>query len=355
MTNRERMLRIVRGGEIDRIPFVHQSYLAAPNEEIWELVGREKVALSAWTGVHGCINEKCKRFSEERIENGKKITRETIITPKGTIWQDSVYIEAYDTQGVVKHFVETEEELEILTEYFRHFKVYPDLTNYFGTLRYLGDDGVPYVNTERTPYQLLVTEYANIESLSYIMADSPEIFEEACDVLGKHFLDVADVIAGVGRATDIDIPIVNIPENITAPLIGKRLYREYCMPYYKALKEKIQGLGITVYSHIDGELKGIWDEIKESAIDGIDSFTPAPTGDTSISEALGLWENGRIMCNFPSSVHVSSEEEIYNTAAQILKDGGHSGRMWIAISENVPKNAWRKSFKQIVRAIDDFR
>ena len=353
MTNRERMLRIVRGGEVDRIPFVHQSYLVAPNEEIWELLGREKMALSIWTSVHSCVNEECKRFSEEHIENGKKITRDTIITPKGTIYQDSVFIESYNTQGVTKHFVEDENDLEILTEYFRHFKVYPDLTNYFAALKHLGDDGVPYVNTERTPYQLLVTEYANIESLSYIIADSPEIFEEACDVMGKHFLDVADAIAKVGKETDI--AIVNITENITAPLIGKRLYREYCMPYYKAFKEKIHDLNITVYSHIDGELKGIWNEIKESAIDGIDSFTPTPTGDTTVAEALGIWENGRIMCNFPSSVHISSEEEIYDTAAQILKEGGHSGRMWIAISENVPKNAWRKSFKQIVRAIDDFR
>ena len=33
---------------------------------------------------------------------------------------------------------------------------------------------------------------------------------------------------------------------------------------------------------------------------------------------------------------------------------GHTGRMWIAISENVPARAWKTSFKQITRAIDDF-
>jgi hypothetical protein len=44
----------------------------------------------------------------------------------------------------------------------------------------------------------------------------------------------------------------------------------------------------------------------------------------------------------------------YNTAAQILAEGGHSGRLQIQISENVPPEVWRKSFPQIVKAIRDF-
>lgn len=352
LTNRERMLRILRGGDLDRIPFVHHNCLAAPNDEIWKLLGRDKMAISKWTNVHRCENDVCKRFQEKLVINGKEITRDTIVTPKGTIFQDKAPIAAYHTEGYVKHFVENEEDLLILAEYYRNFKVYPDLTNYLAALKLVGDDGLPYCNTARTPYQILVTEYADIEQLAYIMMDYPEIYEEACEALGKHFLDICDAIAVSSK--EIDIPIINIPENATAPLIGKKIYKESCMPYYKALKEKLGDANITVFAHFDGELKGIWDEVKASALDGIDSFTPVPTGDTTISEALSLWDHGRIMCNFPSSVHIAPEEEIYNTAKQILEDGGHSKRMWIAISENVPARAWKTSFTQISRAIDDF-
>lgn len=336
LTNRERMLRVLRGGDLDRVPFVHQNCLAAPNEDIWKLFGRDKIAMSKWTSVHRCINENCKRLQEKLIVNGKEIVRETIITPK----------------GYIKHFVEDEKDLLILAEYYRNFKVYPDIDNYMSAVKLVGDDGLPYCTTARTPYQVLVTEYADIEQLAYIMMDYPEIYEEACDALGNHFLDICDVITNVSK--DIDIPIVDIPENITAPLIGKKIYKETCMPYYIRFKEKIGDTKITLFSHIDGEIKGIWDEVKASALDGIDSFTPIPTGDTTISEALSLWDHGRIMCNFPSSVHIAPEEEIYKTAKQILEDGGHSKRMWIAISENVPERAWKTSFTQIVRAIDDF-
>jgi len=41
-------------------------------------------------------------------------------------------------------------------------------------------------------------------------------------------------------------------------------------------------------------------------------------------------------------------------ARQILDEGGHSGRLQMQISENVPPGIWRKSFPQIVAAIRDF-
>jgi hypothetical protein len=73
-----------------------------------------------------------------------------------------------------------------------------------------------------------------------------------------------------------------------------------------------------------------------------------------VADAIANWPEMRICLNFPSSVHVVEEDEIYNAAAQILAEGGHSGRLQIQISENVPPGVWRKSFPQIVKAIKDF-
>ncbi len=61
-----------------------------------------------------------------------------------------------------------------------------------------------------------------------------------------------------------------------------------------------------------------------------------------------------ILVNFPSSVHLKSPKEIYDQAGEILEQGGHTGRLQIQISENMPPGAWRKSFPEIVRAIRDF-
>ena len=39
------MLAVVQGREQDRVPFVQYSNLAAPNEEIWSVIGRENMGL----------------------------------------------------------------------------------------------------------------------------------------------------------------------------------------------------------------------------------------------------------------------------------------------------------------------
>jgi hypothetical protein len=39
MTMRERMLAVLQGREHDRVPFVQYEDLAAPDEEVWSVIG----------------------------------------------------------------------------------------------------------------------------------------------------------------------------------------------------------------------------------------------------------------------------------------------------------------------------
>ena len=105
---------------------------------------------------------------------------------------------------------------------------------------------------------------------------------------------------------------------------------------------------------MDGDLKPLWGAIADSAVRGLDSFSPPPDNDTRVADAIANWPEMRICLNFPSSVHLQDEDAIYRAAEQILEEGGRSGRLQIQISENVPPNVWRKSFPQIVKAIRAF-
>jgi hypothetical protein len=53
-------------------------------------------------------------------------------------------------------------------------------------------------------------------------------------------------------------------------------------------------------------------------------------------------------------VHLAPAEVVYERASAILQEAGHTGRMWIQISENVPPEAWRTSVPAIVNAVRDF-
>jgi uncharacterized membrane protein len=62
----------------------------------------------------------------------------------------------------------------------------------------------------------------------------------------------------------------------------------------------------------------------------------------------------RVAINFPSSVHLRTPKQVYAAAREILEQGGRSGRLQIQISENMPPGAWRRSFPEIARAVEDF-
>jgi EAL domain-containing protein (putative c-di-GMP-specific phosphodiesterase class I) len=86
----------------------------------------------------------------------------------------------------------------------------------------------------------------------------------------------------------------------------------------------------------------------------LDSMSPHPDNDTSVADAMRLWHDMRVCINYPSSVHLKEPKAIYDTTMEILEQGGHTGRLQIQISENMPPDAWRRSYPQIVKAINDY-
>ena len=111
---------------------------------------------------------------------------------------------------------------------------------------------------------------------------------------------------------------------------------------------------VIIAVHMDGDLKPLWKAISESPVRLLDSFSPYPDNDTTVADAVKLWPEMRICLNFPSSIHLAEPKVIYETAYEILEQGGNTGRLQIQISENMPPSAWRRSYPQIVKAINDF-
>ena len=105
---------------------------------------------------------------------------------------------------------------------------------------------------------------------------------------------------------------------------------------------------------MDGNLKPLWKAISESQVRGLDSFTPTPDNDTTVAEAAAMWPEMRLFVNFPSSVHLRPYDQVHAEAEEILAVAGHTGRLQIQVSENVPLDKWQTSFPAIADAIDQF-
>jgi hypothetical protein len=355
MTMRERMLALVQRREHDRVPFVQYTGLAGPNEEIWPVIGRENMGLLAWTGIHWFDTPNC-RFAFEDIElDGRKGFRNTLHTPQGSLYEERLYEPTFGTSANACHYVKEPEDYKVLMAYFRDVSVHMDLDPLALTVKQLGDDGLPHVAIPRTPYQQLWVQWVDLTDLCIHLAMHPDVMDEVIGLM----LDVQTrVFRGLCEAvrSGAPIPYVVFGDNITAPAIGESYFRKYCVPSYNELAAMLAETGkdIPVFVHMDGDLRPLWSAIGDSAVRGLDSFSPPPDNDTRVADAIANWPEMRICLNFPSSVHLQDEDAIYRAAEQILEEGGHSGRLQIQISENVPPNVWRKSFPQIVKAIKAF-
>jgi len=348
MTMRERMLAVVQCREYDRVPFCQYDGMAAPNEEVWAAIGRGNMGLLRWAWAYRTEFPNCRFESEEFLRGGLKGVRTVLHTPAGQLVQEEIYQPTYQVGAIRKHFVKEPEDYRVLMAHLRDAIILDNSDEIRATAREVGDDGLVHVSVDRTPYQQLWIRWVSLLDLAEHLVDCPEVVHECVEAMARNLRK------GFEFARRAPAPYVVVPDNITAPAIGERNYRRYCLPLYQELSGMLQERKVPVFVHMDGDLKPLWQAISESGILGIDSLSPPPDNDTSVAQARSLWPEMRLCVNFPSSVHLAEPKVIYQQTERILAEGANSWLLQIQISENVPPGVWRKSFPEIIRAIEAF-
>ncbi len=347
VTMRERMLAVVQGREHDRVPFAMYDIMFPP-EQAFDLLGHGNIGIIRYRPIYRVEHPHCRFESEFFQAGGNKWQRNVLHTPEGDLTELRIFEPAYDSSTARKHFIETARDYELLWSYLEDSIILDNYDQYYEDAAELGDDGFPKAEAERTPWQQLWIEWVGLEALSLHVVDLPDHVTHTVDLLHRRARQIFEI------AYRSPAPYIDIPDNLTAPAIGPARFREYCLPLYNELAGMLAERDAPLYVHMDGMLKPLWQDIARSRVGGLDSFTPTPDGDTSVAEAVAMWPEKRLWVNFPSSVHLASPDEIRATAEDILRIAGHTGRLQLQVSENVPLDVWQTSFPIIIDAIASF-
>lgn len=352
MNNRERMQAIVDGKPVDRMPFVSGNDNAAPNQVIWDALGRDSMGLLRGTYVHKVVTEGCRIVTEEPyFHHGKDGLKRTLHTPWGDLTEIHLKQHDLNTYAYVKHYVKDRKDLEILYRYLQASRCIPYPKYLEDNLTSCGDDGIVSVCMERTPYQQMWIIWSNLMDMSYLLDDEEDLMEACFDEMGRLLRQQADIVVQVAKT--LPVSLVEFPENLTAPCLGKERFERYCVPFYREIKEKL-GEGYLIGVHADGDTRSLADNILRSGLDFLESFTPSPDNDMPIEEAVRVWPDMALFINFTSSVHLSDPDTIYRTAKHIM-EVTRGRKHWIQITESVPPERWRVSFPAILQAVKEFR
>ncbi len=337
MTLREQVLTVVRGGKVDRVPFTCYKGLLPAGEILVE-----NLALVSSAPAFQAHTPDVSVTSRELSLGVRETTMET---PWGTLTQAAHTETGYGSAWTKEHWIKRPEDYEVVEQVIRHTQVTPDPEPYRRVREDLGDRGVVLAWLNRTPFQRLWIEYAGMERLALDLMDCPDAVEGVLDAM----LDMAKATLDIVAESEAEL--IWVPDNITGEMTGPAMFDKYLIPYYDLVCDVLLPAGKTPCCHMDGMLRQVAHKVAETRLPVIEAFTPPPDGNFSVAEARDRWPEKTLWLNYPSSVHLSSPEEITRVTEDIVAQAGRTEGFLVGVTENIPADVGWQSLEAIGKAL----
>ena len=361
MTNRERILAIIKGRKPDRVPwFADLDYWYGAAARAGTLDDKYKGDgyfrllrdLGAGFYLQGYMPFRVEsdgvRF--ETAQSGNK-TVTTMKTPKGDLTEVTQWLPTSSSSGYVKHFVETSEDLEAFQYYIEHMHHAPDYTEAARRVDLVGDNGVVLCYTPRTPYMQMVTTYAGLTNFVYLLADCPDETRRLLDLMITRFDE------GARLAVDSPAEFIMIPQNLSAEAVGLANYMEFLRPFEKQWIGWIREAGKTSLIHMDGTLRGLLTEVARTGFDIIEAVTPAPAGDMTMEEIAGVVGGGAIVWGGLPGVMFTpkvTDREFDDHVIHTLDIMRESPRYVLGVADQVPPDGLLSRVARVAELCDAY-
>jgi hypothetical protein len=292
MTERERVLSVLRGTPPDRVPWLGDLAYWIPyalksgiidssyaGDGLYRL--HRDLGLGFYLQGYFPFEGEAENVDVVRTVTGATITTQWK-TPVGTLRQVETELPASYTVATREHMIKNINDLKTYV-YIEEHTTYRQNYGLAARRRDLvGDNGAVLCYLPKSPYMELVALRAGIMSVVDMLGDDPDEFEECLDRL--------EVCADRAARLAVNSPaeFLMIPENISSEVVGKRPYHKYMERYQKKWFRAIKEAGKVSFVHMDGTMRGLLREVSEAGAAVMEALTPAPTGDIEV-EDLHNW------------------------------------------------------------------
>lgn len=273
----------------------------------------------------------------ERIwHEGNRRYRE-LATPLGNLRECWEYLPASFAEAPIEHLVKSERDFPALRYVYEHTFWEPDYDYACRRLEQIGDQGILLCYLPKSPFMHLVALEAGIEAVTFAEKADPEEFAETLAVMKLAFDGAARI------AVESPAEVLMIPENLSAEMIGPRLFEKYMRAYQEEWIGEIAGAGKHSFIHMDGTLKGLLRQVASTGVSVVEAMTPEPVGDLAIEQwaaradmpATILW-GGIPGVYFTPKV---SDEEFDRHVREVLRIMRSQPRYVLGVADQVPPDA----------------
>jgi|GEM_PF-140241 len=217
-------------------------------------------------------------------------TLNRIQTPVGELTEESIYLRESCSTGCAKHYVKSEDDLDVLHYLIEHRRLVPaNLADYQQRMKLWREyDGLPGIGLPRSPLAAFCCEWAGVEELAYLLMDCKEKITGLFQLMAEQEALILDAICEVAP------PLVHFPDNLSsANLAG--LYDEYMADGHRRRIERLHKAGIRCAVHLDGTVRGLLPKLVNVGFDAIEALTTKPAGDLDAGEMNDLAGGDRVI------------------------------------------------------------
>lgn len=395
MTNKERILAVLRGEPVDALPFVprldnwfyaHEAtgtlpdqykhatlreftddlgvgfHSIIPNFKGWRKdgygdlhvgLGIYDLELSPWRVMFHNVG-----ITEER--NGKGEHHVVYETPKGKISTTTVYTDQMLKDGITlyvvkEHALKSYEDYEALAYIFENAEVIPTYEAYEDYKEnYIGDRGVAVALSAMwaSPGHYLIKELMGFQDFYMERYDDQEAMDELIERLAPFCGKLFD--AAINSPAEVVLSGANYDFTFTTP----NVIEELVVPELKRQSEIAHGMGKFIASHTDGENTMLLEQYVKAGFDIADSICPAPLTKISLRETreifgdqITIWGGVPSIALLPDSV---SDRDFYRLVDETLEVIGRGDHMIISVADTLPPLADFDRLLYLKKKVEEF-
>ena len=298
ISNRERLLRVLRQEPVDRIPvspFIHVNYVkeffgahdvdwVARTPEVYRHFGFDVIHRNCSIPYDAYGPQGPNWRSEAVVEKqGRDQTTTTrILTPQGEIQITEAlrWVYEYDAEvSPLEYPIKDRKDFELFVRH--HPPPEPvDTGDITRARQVMGDGGIlaPWI---QGAFNLLAVYYRKLDDLLIDALAAPEFYTR----MMEYFLD--RYLGFVQQLIEAGADVLSYGANVAnAKLIGPEFYRRHIWPHEKRLIDFVQGQGVTVLFHNCGYAKNFLPLYAQLGLKAYESLTPEPYGDTKLEAAV---------------------------------------------------------------------
>ena len=336
MNSRERLLRVLRGMEPDRVPIslyefdgFYDSWIYDYPEyvEILDYAEGKTDKMYFWSPrsdrpvlFYGVVDEENVRRVRWR-EGNSTYTKTVIETPRGRLYSITREDDGVHTSWTVERLCKSAEDAEkIFSLPYEPWR--PEVDSFFALDKKLGGSGIPMGDIADALCSTVglfgLTRFLKIYmKRRSLIFDLMDLFQERIRNYLRHLLEMGAVTL---------YRIIG-PEYATPPFLSPRDFDRLVLPYDAELVELLHSYGGMARLHSHGKVKQVLPSFREMKVDAVDPLEPPPDGDVELREARRiLGSEVTLIGNIEERVfEVGDKRDIERWVKKAIREGASGG------------------------------